>query len=282
MLSPELLPVQPSISRRGSSLMETIIALVLLSGALLLVTALMNRSNRYQQRSESLLDAAALADKVMADVRAWARIGTNYDSNWSAWNGKMVTEPDYPGLQALVDVKSVNQKIFSPNNLSELAFGANAREMQKGSVTVRVQAGRDVTSPVGRIVIWTLVAPPTPVSTTSKPCTVVVTSPLAGPMAVGETRNFTAEAFDGDGRKLPPCCFEWRVVSGSGSAAGGTPSRDGRAYSISHTERRDLDPPATGSEPYAGDVSVQADARIMGKVVTGSLGVTLQPGPPTP
>lgn len=258
--------------------METIIALILLTGALLLVTALMNRSNRYQQRSESLLDAAALADKVMTDVRVWARNGTNYDSGWSAWDGKMVTEPDYPGLQALVDIKSVNQKIFSPNNPTELVFGASAREMQQGSVTVRIQAGRDVNSPVGRIVIWSLIAPPTPVN----PCRVVVTSPIGGPMTVGETRAFKAEAFDAGGRKLPPCCFEWRVVSGSGSAAGGAASRDGRSYSISHTETRDLEPPATGSEPAAGEVSVEADARIMGKVITGSLGVTLQAGPPTP
>ncbi|MFN8606304.1 MAG: hypothetical protein U0931_02145 [Vulcanimicrobiota bacterium] len=272
--------MQLSNSRRGSSLVETIIALVLLTGALLLVTALMNRSNRYQQRSESLLDAAALADKVMADVRAWARDGSNYDGSWSAWNGVTKTDPDYPGLEALVDIKPVNQKIFSPNNPSELVFGAAAREMRQGSVTVRIQAGRDVSSPVGRVVIWTIIAPPSPVSTPAKPCKVVVTSPVGGPMAVGETRGFTAQAFDGEGRALPPCCFEWRVISGSGMAHGGSPTRDGRSYSISHTENRDLDP--SGSEPASGGVSVEADARIMGKIVTGSLGVTLQPGPPTP
>lgn len=262
--------------------METIIALVLLTGALLLVTALMNRSNRYQQRSESLLDAAALADKVMADVRAWARIDTNYDGSWSFWDGKLVTDPDYPGLQAKVDIKVVNQTIYSPDNPTELAFGSKAREMRKGSVTVRIAAAKDVTSPVGRLIIWTLIAPPTPVTDPSKPCTVVVTMAGSGPMPVGSTRGFSAEAYDGNGRLLPPCCFEWRVKSGSGQANGGTPSRDGRSYSISHTETRDLAPPATGSEPAGGDVTVEADARIMGKVWTGSTGVILDVGPPIP
>lgn len=255
--------------------METIVALVILAGSLLLVTALFTRSNRYQQRSESLLDAAALADKVMADVRVWARTPANYSGSWAAWNGRLVSEADYPGLQAQVDIRTAHQKIFSPDNPTEMVYAAAAREMQQGSVTVRIQAARDVTSPVGRIVIYTLIAPPTP-DTSSAP-TVVVSSPLGTPMAVGESRAFTAEAFDGAGRKLPPCCFEWRVRSGDGSATSHGQSRDGRSYSISHTETREND--LGVSEPSSGGVTVEADARIMGVVRTGRLGVMLQPAP---
>lgn len=255
--------------------METIVALVILAGSLLLVTALLNRSNRYQQRSESLLDAAALADKVMAEIRVWARTPSNYSGSWSAWDGRLLSDPDYPGLQARTDIKVENQKIFSPDNPTELAYSA-PREMVNGSVTVRIQAARDVSSPVGRIVIWTLIAPPTPNTTAGDPY-VVVTSPIGTPMAVGESRAYSAEAFDGAGRRLPPCCFEWRVRSGSGSASSGGQSRDGRSYSISHTNTRENDLGVT--EPSAGEVTVEADARIMGKIRTGGLGVTLQPGP---
>lgn len=269
-----------TVSRRGSSLVETIVALVILAGSLLLVTALLNRSNRYQQRSESLLDAAALADKVMADVRVWARTPANYSGNWASWNGRMVEDPDFSGLQALVEVKVNNQRIFSPDNPTELAF-AQPREMVDGSVTVRIQAARDVTSPVGRIVIWTLIAPPTPNTSAGDPY-VVVTTGTAGPLAVGATGTYTAEAFDGANRRLPPCCFEWRVRSGSGSAAGQSdPPRDGRSYTITHNQTRENS--TTGlTEAASGDVSVEADARIMGKVYTGSLGVTLAPPPPVP
>ena len=255
--------------------METIVALVILAGSLLLVTALLNRSNRYQQRSESLLDAAALADKVMADVRVWARTPANFSGNWSAWNGRQVDDPDFPGLQAQVDIKVENQKIFSPDNPTELAFSA-PREMVEGSVTVKIMAARDVTSSVGRIVIYTFIAPPTPDTTSGDPY-VVVSSPLGAPMNVGDSRSFSAEAFDGAGRKLPQCCFEWRVRSGSGSANSGGQSRDGRSYSINHTDTRENDLGVT--EASFGDVSVEADARIMGKIRTGSLGVTLLPGP---
>lgn len=273
-----------SVSRRGSSLVETIIALVILAGSLLLVTALLNRSNRYQQRSESLLDAAALADKVMAEIRVWARTPANYSGNWSAWNGQIKEDPDFPGLQALVEVKAENQKIFSPDNPTELAFAvppafptAAPREMVEGSVTVRIQAARDVTSPVGRIVIWTLVAPPTP-KTKPKDPYVVITSPIGTPMNVDEERAFSAEAFDGADRKLPPCCFEWRVRSGSGNANSLGQSRDGRSFRIKHSDSREND--LGVSEPSFGDVTVEADARIMGKVRTGHLGVTLLPAAP--
>lgn len=263
--------------RRGSTLVETIVALVLLAGSLLLVTALLHRSNRYQQRSESLLEAGALADKVMGDIRSWANDPNNYSSNWAAYDHKTLTDPDFPNLEALVDVQVGGMKVFSPDNPTELGLGLPPREMQKGSVSVRIQAARDVTSTVGRITIWSTVAPPTPVSRPDKLPHVEVNGVTSGPMTFNETRGFTAEAFDGLGRKLPPCCFEWRVRSGSGRAEGGTPSRDGRSYSITHNIMRDTDTDPPVSEAAWGDVTVEADARIMGKVYTGGLGVTLSP-----
>lgn len=262
--------------RRGSSLVETIVALVLLAGSLLLVTALLHRSNRYQQRSESLLEAGALADKVMGDIRAWATNPSNYSSNWAPYNNQRITDPDFPNLEAVVDVQVGGMKVFSPDNPTELGRG-NPREMQQGSVSVRIQAARDVTSSVGRITIWSTVAPPTPVSRPDRLPHVQVSGSGGGPMTFNETRGFTAEAFDGLGRKLPPCCFEWRVRSGSGRAEGGAQSRDGRSYSITHNVMRDTDTDPPVPEAAWGDVSVEADARIMGKVYTGSLGVTLSP-----
>ncbi len=112
--------------RRASTLIETIVALVLLSGCLLLVSVLLHRSSRYQQRSESLLEAAALADKVMGDVRKWAKDGANYDSNWDYWRSRTVSDPDFPQLTALVDVQNTGLRVLSPDNLTELAFAAQA------------------------------------------------------------------------------------------------------------------------------------------------------------
>ena len=261
--------------RRGSTLVETIVALVLLSGCLLLVGALLHRSHRYQQQSESLLEAATLADKVMGDVRSWARTGANYDSNWASWQGRQLSDPDFPNLTAQVDVQTTGLKVLSPDNLTELAYSA-PREMLKGSVLVRVQAGRDLASPVGRTVIWGVVAPPSPVSAGAN----IVISSSGGPMAFNESRGFTATAYDGSGRLLPPCCFEWRVRNQTGEASSGGQSRDGRSYSIRYDRTRDddsVDPPIT---VYAsGTVSVEAEARIGGRLIVGSTGVELLPGP---
>lgn len=273
LILPELLPV--SRRGRGSTLVETIVSLVLLSGCLLLVGALLQRSNRYQQKSESLLEAASFADKVMSDVRQWARDGSNYDSNWAYWQGRQVNEPDYPNLTAQVDIQNTGLKVLSPDKYTELAYAA-PREILKGSVLVRVQAGRDLTSPVGRLVIWSLIAPPSPVSAGA---TIVVNS-SGGPMVFNETRGFTATAIDGNGRQLPHCCFEWRVHNLSGEASPGTQSRDGRSYSIVYDQTRDDDDDDLTPEVWAsGTVSVEAEARIMGTLVTGSSVVSLAAGP---
>jgi type II secretory pathway pseudopilin PulG len=260
--------------RRGSTLVETIIALVLLSGCLLLVSALLQRSSRYQQRSESLLEAGALADKVISDIRAWAKNGANYDGNWAFWQGRLVNDPDFPNLSARVDVQNTGLTVLSPDKHTELAY-SSPREILKGSVLVRVQAGRDLNSPVGRLAIWSLVAPPSPVIGAT-----IVVNTSGTPMAVGETRGFTATAFDGGGRELPQCCFEWRVRNQSGEASPGSQTRDGRSYSISHTRTRDDDDDDTTPEvPAAGTVLVQAEARILGELVIGSATVALDPGP---
>lgn len=260
--------------RRASTLIETIIALVLLSGCLLLVGALLHRSSQYQRRSESLLESAALADKVMGEVRGWARNGSNYDSNWSYWQGRTVSDPDYPGLSARVDVQTTGVTVLSPDNLTELAY-SNPREILKGAIRVRILAGPDLNSPVGRASLWSQIAPPSPQASGAH---IVVNINNGAPMAHNETRSFTATAFDGGGRSLPHCCFEWRVRNQSGEANSTGQSRDGRSFGIIYnTTREEGDPPVT---VYAsGSVSIEAEARIGGRLIVGSTGVTLLPGP---
>ncbi len=136
---------------------------------------------------------------------------------------------------------------------------------------VRVRAGRDLNSMVGRVIIWSNIAPPAPVLAGAH----LDVTASGGPMAFGETRGFTATAYDGTGRALPQCCFVWRLRNGSGQASGLTPSRDGRSYSIVFDQSRDngLTPPA--QEHAFGDVSVEAEARIMGQAVVGRCPMTL-------
>lgn len=264
--------------RQATTLVETIVALVLLAGSLLLVAALMQRTLIYQRRSETLLESASLADQVMDEVRQWARTPANYAGDWSYWNGRLVNSPNHPGLQARVAVQNSGLTLLSPDLLTERdRHPGDTRAMLQGSVLIRVLAGPDLASPVGRVQTWTLIAPPTPRADGAR----VEVLGAAGPLIWQGSRGYQARAYDGNNRELPPCCFEWRVRGLSGRASGSTPRRDGRSFTLSHNQTRWDD--TLGREVAAsGTVSVEAETRIMGQIVRGSSVVTLEPEPPPP
>lgn len=256
--------------------METVVALVLLSGCILLISVLIQRTSSYQKRSEALLDASALADKVMGDIRIWAGDPAHYDSDWSAWNGQVLSDADFPELQARVDVNR-GVRVLSPDFSSENPL-SDPRVLPQGCVEVRITAGKDLNSPVGRVSVWSMVASPSPNATTAS---IQVTAADTSPMAVGGSRQYDAQAFD-NGRPLPECTFEWRIHRvGNADADGNATSRDGRHFNVRHTASR-WNSTLLINEPASGDVSLEAEARISGVLVRGSATVTLLPPAPTP
>lgn len=246
---------------------------MLLSGCILLVSALLHRTTQYQRRSEILLESAAFADQTLSEVRGWAAVPANYDSNWDAWRGRVVTSSEFPGLSARVDVQAPGPTVLSPDHYTEVVL-PDPRPIHRAVVAVRVQAGRDLTSPLGRIETWTHIASPSP---RVPGLDVRVTSADSGPLVFNGTRSFRAEAFDGNGRPLPQCCFEWRIRQISGNASGGASSRDGRQFVLRHDRTRwDEDAlPVPADVPASGEIDVIAQARIMGETVTGAERVVL-------
>lgn len=251
-------------------------ALVLLAGCLLLVSAIMQRTTQYQRRSESLLEAAGYADEVMDDVREWARVPANYDGAWTFWDGRTTNSATYPGIKAEIHVQSSNLAIYSPDFESEKLYavpGRTTRVINEAAVLVRIRAGRDLASSTGRVEVFTMVGSPSPQTGGSGGSIVVSGSGTLAPNAQGV---YTARAFDAGGRELPQCCFDWDVNGRGGDAAEIRLSRDGRTFGVGHTNTRwddtlDMDVPASGP------VAVQATARIMGTLVRGELLVNLAP-----
>lgn len=261
-------------SIRAITLIETIVALVLLSGVILLVSALMQRTTQYQRRSEDLLAAAALADQTLDEVRRWAQLPANYDGTWATWQGRELTHPTRPALRARVDVQRPGPTTLSPDHYTELAL-ADRRVIHQAVVGVRVRAGTDLSSPLTRVDVWTYVASPSPRMPGAR---VQVNSLGSGLMNPGESRNFQAEAFDGQGRPLPQCCFEWKVRNMTGMAQGNATARDGRQFILYHNRTR-WDEDLGVDVPAEGIVEVIAEARIMGRLIKGSSPVDLGPGP---
>ncbi|MEW6282590.1 MAG: hypothetical protein AB1758_28530 [Candidatus Eremiobacterota bacterium] len=68
---------------RGLSLLETVIALFILSAAIMLVVNLMHASLRHKARLEKRTQATLLASRVMAELRSWARDPINFATGWA-------------------------------------------------------------------------------------------------------------------------------------------------------------------------------------------------------
>jgi hypothetical protein len=253
--------------RLGSSLIETLVALVLMTGCVLLVGALLHRAQRYQRRSESLLEASALANQVSGEVRLWAQTPSNFDGDWSFWNGRQFQEPNFPNLWVRVDISNP-LTLYSPDRLSESAF-SDPRQLSNGGRCVRISAGPDLASSLGRVRIWTQIAPPRPDPSAAR---IEVTG--ATNLAVGSSAGYTAEAYIG-ARRLPQVCFVWRIHDQSGSGSGSSPQRDGRNFTLSHNQSRES--AAGGTEPAFGNIELVAEARIGGRLVRGARGVILDP-----
>lgn len=248
-------------------------ALVLLAGCLLLVSAIMQRTSQYQRRSESLLEAAGYADQVMDDVRQWARNPVNYDGGWSSWQGRSLDSATFPGMKALVNVQTSGLTLYSPDYESEQLYrlaGKTVRELPQAYVLVRVRAGRDLSSPTGRVDVYTMVASPSPQTGGS----IVISGGTT--LAPNGEEYYTATAYDGSGRELPQCCFDWHVHGRGGWASSDVVSRDGRRLWVKHDQTR-WDDVLETDVAASGPIEVEAQARVMGKLITGTLDVTLSP-----
>ena len=269
--SPNSFPVRRH--GRGATLIETVVALVLLGGCLLLVSAIMQKTAQYQRRSESLLEASGYADEVLDDIREWAKTPANYDGNWAAWDGRVLTSGTFPGLSARVDVQTTGlADLYSPDTQAEALYPSDRRALDRAYVQVLVQAGRDLSSPIGRVDVIAQLAPPAPAPAPAAASDFSIVISGSTSVAVGGTGTFSAQAFAG-GRLLPPVTFEWHLHNDDGEAEAETPSRDGRSFRIVHNQTRWDD--VLGEIPASGNVEVEAVARIMGRIVRGYHGVSL-------
>lgn len=235
----------------------------------------MQKTSQYQRKSESLLEAAGYADEVLDDIREWARSASNYDGSWSAWDGVTKTSATFPGISARVDVQTTGlTPLWSPDTEAERLWvdaGNIARVMTRGYVQVRVQAGRDLASPVGRVDVHTQIAPPSPEDKSTFQVSISGTSSLSP----GGNGSYTATAF-ADGRLLPSATFEWHLHNDDGEASETGASRDGRTFGIVFDGTR-WDDTLSMDVPATGPIEVEAIARINGTLVHGYYGVNLTP-----
>ncbi|MEW6278019.1 MAG: hypothetical protein AB1758_05305 [Candidatus Eremiobacterota bacterium] len=252
------------VVRRGMSLTEVIISFFLLLTACLLVIRLFHSGFRHFQTTQRQAMATRLAEKVLDEVRAWAREPANFRSGWSTYRGVTRTDPDYSGLVARVDCDPAGRVVYSPCSSVEASMAPDSRQLDTSIVPVRVSVDWGGNRPV------TLMAYcPEPPRTAAR---VVVrrTGGPADPVPRDAMLDFTAELRDADDLPIMDVTFRWYVdpvAPGLGNATvDPSTSRDGRQGRIRHWCGDDL----LGRPIYRpGTIRVRARAVYRGAEIWG-------------
>lgn len=281
---------------RGLSLTETVVAIFLLSVAMLLVINLMHVSIRYQGMNRRQATGMLLAQKLLDAVRAWAWEAPggiyNYHASWAPWQGASLTDPDFPGYTAQVDAQPGSVILQSPCTGLESIYAPLNRRLTASVVPVRVQVQWDANDPTRRVSLVSYVGEPPP----RTPITVTVTR--AGgpgdPVPPDGVVDFTVQASDANGAPISDLVYRWSVestapnpgdVPGLGTVLDSellTPPpaappflapRDGTAAKLQHVYRR-----KDTSWAYApGFCKMRARARVCGVDYWGESLVLLGP-----
>ena len=224
--------------------------------------ALFQRSARTSNSQVTLAEQINLADSTMAEIRDWASLPANYDSDWSFWDGRTVTNPQYTSVQAIVRCTGAGRDLISPSSELETNYPpALARTLGKGVVPVEIT----VTGPsVQPLVVSSQVSPAIrPIA----PGTNLSVSVASGtiPIARGSTAEFSAQLTDSAGVVIPNVTVDWFLLpqTGNGTLLLSTSPRNGSVMGVRNEFR--LPNASIGYAP--GEIRLRARVRYHGQLI---------------
>jgi hypothetical protein len=259
---------------------ETIISIFLLVTAILMSGALMQASFQYQKMSKQRVEASAIAESTLDEIRAWANTMSagryNYNSDWSPYRGASRQDQGY---RVLIDSRPDSVRLASPCNALEAVHGANGRFLDSSVVPVEVRVEWGSSDFVS---LLTYIGEP------ARRTASVDVQQTGGSLAPNGFSEFSAQAVDANGDTIEDMMFRWYVqpvgaTPGMGSLNppwGGqlnpptaSGPRDGRSSSLKNSFRQ-----VDGAwVVVGGDISVQAVTFGHGREVTGTTTARLQP-----
>jgi len=247
---------------RGSSLVETILAVFVLVIAVAFSAASFHASMKYQRVVRQKALGLAFSDLVLDQVREWSRVPTNFSGSWAAWAS--VTNPNYPDYEARVT--AADRPLAMP--CSGLSLGvplAERRTMATSCkwVEVSVFHNAQVTSRIN-----VMIGEPERLATS---VSVTPVTSLPGTLAKDGGIEFEAKALDASNRVIPDVFFQWTSapLTGNGSVVANGPR------GVFSNVVVFLD----GSNHYTGgQAQVRASCTVRGREISGlSPIVVLQP-----
>lgn len=220
---------------RAFSLLESVIALFLLSFAALSVLSMTQTGFQAQRRSQEAARANLAAQALVAELRLWAMDINNFKGGWSPYNGT-VTMADYPEYTVTVRSLAAGRPIYSPCAEIESQWlpAANPltargpRTMPNAIVPVEVTVSWSPSS-LDRVTILTYVGEPK--REIADPPDFVYGGPTSISLSVGGTTEYTIGIRDSSGYTMDNVFWQW-VVDPAFLAPTDDCPRDGRRYSM--------------------------------------------------
>jgi len=253
-----------TVAKTGISLAETVIALFLLSGAVLTTARLFHVAAQTERRSRVLEQAISMGETVSARVRSWARLDANFRSDWSTWSAP-ITDPDFPGLSAQVSATASGRTLASPSSRLESPYLTRARLLPGVVVPFRVEVrwGVGVSDRVSLLSYCGAPARPLP----STPSIEIQGLP-GSPLSPGQVVPLHARVLDANNQEICGLTFQWSLLplGGNGQLREDLESRDFRQISIQHGSYL----PTGQSAVLPGQLGVLAQARYRGQVLRSS------------
>ena len=240
--------------RRGLSLVETLIALFIITFAVLEMAALFHSALEGSKRAAKIGLASTIATRRMSEILYWADDPGHF-ANWSSVDGAEGPDPQYPDFLVRSDSEFVTQ--YSPCSLTELRFPVGQQRVLSSSLRkVRVRVTWGPFGPRDKIDLISAAGAPPPVLDR-----VTVNESIPVPVRpLGKKVPLTARGLDPDGRTIPDLFFSWNLAPGSGNAE----LVNGREGQSTQLRNQIYNPVTSAYELAPGSAMLRVGCRLKG------------------
>lgn len=253
--------------RRGLSLLETLIAIFIITFAVLEMAALFRSALDGAKRANKVAIATNLANKRMEEIVYWASYD-NHFANWGPVDGAQASDSLYPDFVVSSDSEAVTQ--YSPCSLTEQRFPAGQqRTLSKAARSVRVRVTWAPNESRNKVELYTMVGAP-PVVLDEVDVNEAIPNPIS---PFGSSHNLTVYGLDEDGNKIPDLFFDWSLSAGTGNAEL-LPARDGRSAIL---RDQAYNPGTESYEPAPGNATLRVRATYLGLTKNRNRRIVLGP-----
>jgi Tfp pilus assembly protein PilV len=261
---------------RGLTLVEVVIAIFIITGAMLTLMSLLDSGLTKSSTVEKRMTASDVAERRIAAIRSWAQNSTSWDSGAGFPSGNDSTYPVYLITQAMI-----NDTTTPPFNISSpcTTQGGSTRVLTRSYCKLQVNVTYPPYGSGDILSLTTLIDDPPRSWRASNP--IVITPSGSAPSTVPPNTpfTFTATGYDSNNAPIPDLFFKFYVLPGTGDGSvsnGG----DGQSCSFSSNYTTLTGAVIDGGKSYTGSATstctLQARAVYMGVEKWGTYSLTLQ------